>query len=104
MAELRRDVAELHAGGEELARERVAQILHVPVADLGGLQDPPPFGAAEHARIKIREHVGLEGRSELRLVKLEQCAAQTLGQSDAPATPTLRRAGGTAARATFFDQ
>jgi RNA polymerase sigma-70 factor (ECF subfamily) len=61
--ELARDVPELHAGGEELARMGVAEILEADAAELRSLPDPPPLLLVEVARVEPLENERLVRRS-----------------------------------------
>ena len=76
VAKLGRDVAELHAAGQELARIGVPKVLQPDVADIGSLQDQAPFTVTEIVRLEVSKDVTLRAGLELALVFSGKCCAK----------------------------
>jgi hypothetical protein len=72
--ELFRHVPELHTGCQELAGERVPQILEASVANRGALEDAAPLDQTEDAGIADGQDVPIGSGLESRTVARAKCS------------------------------
>lgn len=82
VAELTRDVAELHAGREELRGEGVAQVLEAELGEPGSVADPPPLPAVEVRGVEPIEDEDVVARTSLVWAAAAILAVEERGQAE----------------------